>query len=335
MTSIIMKEDAIRPRELFDEYLRLSREDVETFFSDQSAFQEVPCPACDDSRRDGGFEKLAFRYQVCAGCGSLYVSPRPRPKLVDEYYRRGKAVQFWTTHFYRETAEARREKIFKPRAMLVAELLNRFGDRYAQSFADIGAGYGIFLEEVKELGRFKTIRAIEPGPDLAAVCREKGFEVVEKPAENVGEGECSSTFATAFELLEHVYSPLEFLRAVRRIVNRDGLFLFTTLTVSGFDIQVLWDKSKSVYPPHHINLLSVDGMRRLVERSGFRLIELTTPGQLDVDIVANYVRDNPSTVLPRFVSSLLRAGETVRNDFQSFLSRNLLSSHIRVIASNP
>ena len=329
-----MREQSIRPLDIFNEYLRLSAEDVKTFFADASSFLSVGCPACETDGDAGGFEKLGFRYRLCPECDSLYVSPRPRPVALDDYYRNGKAVHYWTTHFYKETADARREKIFRPRARLIAELLARFGTGHSRTLADVGAGYGIFLEEVRSLGAFDSIRGIEPGPDLARVCREKGFDVIEKPVEKVKDGECIATFATAFELLEHVFSPLEFLNATSRIIGRDGLLLFTTLTVSGFDIQILWEKSKSVYPPHHINLLSVKGMRRLVERSGLRWIELTTPGQLDVDIVANYVAEHPETELPRFLRSVLSGDDGVRADLQAFLSRNLLSSHIRVIAGN-
>jgi hypothetical protein len=167
-----MREESIRPLDIFNEYLRLSGEDVDTFFADRSGFVEVPCPACGAEGDAGGFEKLGFRYRLCPGCSSLYVSPRPVPEVLNEYYRHGKAVQYWTTHFYKQTADARREKIFRPRAALVADLIARRGNGHGNTLADIGAGYGIFLEEVRNLGKFEAIRAIEPGPDLATVCRD-------------------------------------------------------------------------------------------------------------------------------------------------------------------
>jgi len=68
--------------------------------------------------------------------------------------------------------------------------------------------------------------------------------------------------------------------------------------------------------------------------AGLWLIELSTPGQLDVDIVANMVRENPTLPLPRFVTQLLtKCGESMRLPFQNFLNANRLSPHIRVVAS--
>jgi hypothetical protein len=107
--------------------------------------------------------------------------------------------------------------------------------------------------------------------------------------------------------------------------------MFTTLTVSGFDIQVLWENSKSVYPPHHINLLSIEGFRRLVERSGLELISLQTPGELDVDIVRNTQHENPEIEVSRFGRSIINSPEEVRANFQDFLKQNKLSSHAQII----
>jgi 2-polyprenyl-3-methyl-5-hydroxy-6-metoxy-1,4-benzoquinol methylase len=330
-----MKESDIRPQKLFNRYLELSRQDTEKYFSDHSRFEEIPCPACGNDKSDVGLEKFDFRYMLCSDCGSLYLSPRPPVEMYDLYYRESESVKFWGTHFFKETAEARREKIFRPRALLVDDWAKKWsvnpGD--GSLFVDIGSGYGIFLEEVKRLKRFDRIMGIEPAPNLAQTSRKKGFTIIERMVENIAEEEVNAVFATAFEVLEHVYNPHDFLTSARRILCPGGILIATTLTVSGYDIQILWKNSKSVYPPHHINLLSVEGIRRLVERSGWQVVNLCTPGDLDVDIVKNICAEHPEIEIPRFAVSIMNATENVQSRFQDFLKSNLLSSHIRVIMS--
>jgi 2-polyprenyl-3-methyl-5-hydroxy-6-metoxy-1,4-benzoquinol methylase len=331
-----LKESEIRPRELFDQYLNLAAADVRQYFRDRRSFTRIVCPACGADRPQPGLEKLGFAYVVCRDCSSLYNSPRPKPELLDAFYRDAASVRFWRTNFYRETADARREKMFRPRAALVAGIVREAPSSGPTTLADIGSGYGIFLEEVRALGDFGRIVGIEPGPELAEVCRGRGFEVLVKPLENLDQGELEVDMATCFEVLEHVHDPLRFLGAARRILKPGGRLLLTTLTVSGFDIQVLWDRSKSVHPPHHLNLMSVEGIERLFDRAGFQVLELTTPGELDVDIVANARQDDPDLRLPRFVDHLLdKRGPDTRADLQRFLVANRLSSHIRVLARNP
>lgn len=330
-----MKESEIRPPKLFNQYLRLSREDIDRFFSDHSRFVEVSCPACGSEQWGPGLVKFHFRYVQCSECRSLYLSPRPTVTMYENYYQEAESVKFWSTHFFKETAEVRRQKIFKPRALLVGEWAKKTGGKIKgqRSFVDIGSGYAIFLQEVKRLKLFGKIMGIEPEANLAQIGRDKGFRIIEKKLEAIDDGEIDADFATAFEVLEHVFNPQEFLSAARRILRPGGVLMFTTLTVSGFDIQVLWENSKSVYPPHHINLLSSEGMRRLVARSGLRLIDLCTPGELDVEIVHNIQRETPDIQLPRFVASIINANEDVRTNFQKFLKANELSSHIRVIGT--
>lgn len=326
-----LKEAEIRPQELFNKYLTLAARDAEVFFSNHDGFLKVACPACGEKKQEPAFNKLGFSYVLCADCGSLYVSPRPPQERFDSFYRDGESVKFWATDFFKHTEAARREKMFRPRALILKELLAKRPDS-GGSFIDIGAGYGIFLEEVAALGKFKRVSGIEPGPALAEVCRGKGFEIVMKPVEAVKPAECQADWMTAFEVLEHVFSPVEFLTAAGNLLKPGGSLLLTTLTVSGFDIQTLWEKSKSVFPPHHINLMSTRGLRRLVERAGLLVEDLSTPGELDVDIVANALAEDESLPLSRFVSTLVKSGEATRHDFQEFLKRHALSSHVRVIA---
>lgn len=226
--------------------------------------------------------------------------------------------------------------MFRPRAEFVGALADRFGLPPGAGLVDVGSGFGIFLEEVQRLGRFGEMRGVEPNPDLANVCRQRGFAVVPKSAEDVADGEVQADVATAFEVLEHVFDPGGFLTAMGRLVKPGGVLLFTTLTCSGFDIQVLWERSKSVHPPHHLNLISVEGIARLVERVGLCLVDLSTPGVLDVDIVANARSEDPTLHLPRFVSYLLsRRDSRLREALQRLLIEHALSSHVRVLARRP
>ena len=331
-----MREADIRPADLFNQYLELCREDAARFFADTSQFMQVPCPACGAERSEFGLEKSGFRYDVCADCGSLYANPRPRPAAIADYYQNSAAVAFWSTHFFRQTAEARRVRMFRPRAHLVAEWADRLGLSAEARFADIGAGYGIFLEEVAALGRFATVTGVEPAPNLAAICRDKGFAIIEAPAEAIPPGAIDAGFATCFEVLEHVHDPLGFLTGVARALAPGAVLMATTLTVTGFDIQVLWQHSKSVQPPQHINLMSVDGLARLAERAGLSVLDLSTPGELDVDIVRNMLNESPDLPVDRFVRALaLNASDAARRDFQALLKTHRLSSHLRMILRKP
>ncbi len=250
-----MKEQDIRPQALFNRYLELAAGDVERFFSKTADFVEVNCPACAGTSSHLAFEKLSFGYRLCEDCASLFVSPRPTPSMINTYYRDGASVHFWATDFFKQTADARRVRIFRPRALFVEEWSRKINPN-GKRFADIGSGYGIFLDETQALNIFDDVIGIEPSPPLAAVCRERGFTIVEDTIEQCHLDGPSPSVMTSFEFLEHAFDPSEFLGAVRKLLAPGGLLIFTTLTVSGFDIQVLWEHSKSAHPPQHLNLLS-------------------------------------------------------------------------------
>jgi len=325
-----MKEADIRPRDLFNRYLELVAKDGSALLADRDGFITIACPACGEEGSPS-FLKQGFQYAECRECGSLFVNPRPTAARMDQFYKEADSVRFWSSEFYRVTAESRREAMFRPRAEMIADMADRFGMPREASLADVGAGYGLFLEEVRRTGRFSRIVAIEPADTLAAVCRDKGFEVIQKTVEAVAAGEFAADMIATFEVLEHVNDPLAFLTAVGRLMAPGGLALLTTVTASGFDIQVLWDAAKAIHPPHHINLMTTKGLERLVDRAGLELDELTTPGRLDVDIVINTLAERPDLPVDRFVAGLLAAPAAARAQFQTFLAANRLSSHVRIV----
>lgn len=73
-------------------------------------------------------------------------------------------------------------------------------------------------------------------------------------------------------------------------------------------------------------------MHALFEKADFIDIEILTPGQLDVDITLNTLKQRDDIKLSRFEKTLLSRGEDTLNAFQTFLTNNQLSSHYFVWA---
>jgi len=321
-----MKESEIRPKELFQKYLRLSAADTETYFI-SSQREYLPCPACGNESFHPAFEKLGFAYTVCRSCQTLYQNPRPPLEEFSRFYRESPSARYWAKEFFPAVAEIRREKLFKPKVMELARLCQNENFKPAV-VADIGAGFGLFLEEWHNLFPDTRTIAIEPNLEMADLCRDKKLEVLECLAEQASSLYGHVDLVVALEVIEHVHDPLVFCNSLNHLLRAGGRLLLTGLSVDGFDIQVLWEHAKSISPPHHINFMSIQGFKQLLKRAGFSKVDIFTPGKLDVDIVKNTMEERPDALNDqRFIRNLLKLDEKALKEFQQFLSKHRLSSH--------
>lgn len=325
-----MKEEEIRPQKIFAEYLRLCEQDTKKYFAD-AVREKGCCPAC-ELAGEVAFTKQSFDYELCPHCLTLFVNPRPVAEAFSRYYTEAPSSKFWATTFYKETAEARREKLWKPKAQLIQDALQHYG---ATDFAviDVGGGYGLFAEEMERLID-RPVRVIEPGPHLASSCRQRNLEVIEKFLELVSEEDLppGPRAFVSFELFEHLHNPSIFLSCLNELMRPGDLFIFTTLSGTGFDIQVLWEESKSVSPPHHLNFFNPFSVNILLNRTGFATLEVTTPGKLDIDILMN----NQAMIKDRFWRTFLAcATESMKEQWQACIAGTGWSSHMMVCARKP
>ena len=320
-----LQEADIRPPVLMSEFKRLSLQDAAEFFADPDQLAEAPCPACGSERRDAVFRKNEFLYNECLECHSVYVSPRPTAAALEDYYAHSRASRFRVEHFSRDTAKARRYHLLASHANWMGQIYDETGNPAARAYADLNTYSPEIFDEIRGLGVFETLYSVEPLlPPASNAARVQ--IAAWKDLNGLGA-------VSAFEKLEHQFSPEAFVARIREALAPGGLFFFTTRTISGFDLQVLWDKTPYIFVPEHLNLLSIEGIARLVERCGMELVELSTPGQLDVEFVRSACEHDPSIRLPRFAEYLLQQRDRLAHeDFQEFLQKHRLSSHVRVAA---
>ena len=325
-----MKESEIRPKDIFDEYLRLAKADTEAFFKN-SRKVTINCPAC-NSIGEHSFQKDSFDYCECNKCGTLYVNPRPASEAFTDYYTNSPSSKYWATTFYKKTENARREKIWKPKVDLITDVLIRENAEIFQ-IIDIGGGYGIFAEEMRKNNN-KSVLIIEPSLHLAKICRKKGFNVIEKFLADVKIDDLSNQpkCFVSFELFEHLHNPEEFLINLNGLMQQNDIFIFTTLSGFGLDIQVLWDNSPTVSPPHHLNFLNPYSIKIILERTGFKCLDINTPGKLDIDILNN----NKKFVNDRFWKIFLSSSnKDQKQKYQKLITESGFSSHMMVVCKKP
>lgn len=327
-----MKETDIRKREVHNRYLELVQIDSEKIFSDKSSFVDVDYAAWGLSKPVFEFEKGGFTYVRCPETDTLFVSPRPTYQHLMEIYRDSPSTKFWIEEFFLPVVDVRREKIFKPRAEYVS---GKFPELRMGCIADVGSGFGLFLDELKKMWSDSDLVAIEPSCDMAQICSDKGLRVIESLLENVDPTQNSFDLMTAFELFEHLHDPKIFLEKIYQLLKPGGYLFLSTLNGLGFDIQLLWEKSKSVTPPHHLNFFNPTSLSSLLDSVGFEVVEVLTPGELDWDIIEGcYLHEQASP--GRFFKTVSKYGTDVaKKELQDWIRKHKFSSHMRVIARRP
>ena len=202
------------------------------------------------------------------------------------------------------------------------------------SLLEVGAAYGTFCEEMQSRGHFKRIVAVEPTPDLARTCRSKGIETIETPIEKlVVKPEDLFDVIVSFEVIEHLFSPKDFVLHCGRMLKPGGLFIVTCPNAEGFDIAVLGQLCNNV-DHEHLNYFNPSSLAILMENSGYGVLERQTPGRLDAELVRNKILSGEMDIShqPFLKTILVDNWETAGDAFQEFLAQNGLSSHLWMAA---
>lgn len=322
-----LHEAEIRPPTLLSEFKRLSVQDAKKFFGDPSKLVEVANPSTGGQASTFAFEKDGFRYNLAQDCGSVFVSPRPTKAALAEYYRKSEASAYRVKHYAKETQEARRRHLLRSHANWMGRLFDEHGTSRSRTYVDIGTNSPAIFEEIARLELFDKLYSLNPLPGLEDECASRGVEVIHEPIRN-------AAAVTAFQQLENQFSPLELVKTATDMLDIGGMYFMTTRTISGFDLQTLWDKTPYIFVPEHLNLLSIEGITLLLENGGLNTVELSTPGQLDVELVMHAAQNDPTIELPRFIRYLIHDRDRLaHHDFQEYLQKHRLSSHVRVAAS--
>jgi len=260
------------------------------------------------------------------------MNPRPDAETLSIFYSRSALYEYWNKFVFPASQEVRKKKIFRPRVERLIQFCEQF-EISMNCLADVGAAGGLFCSEAVATKKFNRVVALEPSASQAENCRQAGIETIEGTVETVRGMDGMFNIITCFEVIEHVFSPADFLKQCKKILAPHGILAVTCPNYLGFDILTLGPLSSSL-DAEHINLFNPVSLQLLFQRLGFEILECNTPGQLDAELVRKHVLNGSFSLTnhPFLKMVLLDRWDDLQEPFQNFLSENNLSSHLWLVA---
>lgn len=325
-----LSEQELCPDELLAGHEAAFARDIARLHRRSAEFVKVDCPACGCNRPQFAFEKFSFSYQDCPDCRTLYMSPRPSEAAMGDYYANSENYAYWAEHIFPASEASRREKIQKPRLERIIGYCDRFGIP-KRTLLEVGPGFGTFCAVAIESKKFTRVIAVEPTPQMAAACRARGVDVIEKRIEDATGDIDGADVVCAFEVIEHLFDPRRFIAGVRPLLSPGGLLVLSCPNGLGFDVQTLGAKSLAV-DAEHVNLFNPMSLGRLVESMGFDLLIVHTPGRLDAEFVRTAALKGEVKLDSFLQQVLVDEWDRLGWPFQQFLAEQGLSSHMWLAA---
>jgi SAM-dependent methyltransferase len=231
---------------------------------------QTTCPLCGSERQTrveaSKVSKGLFQNRDivrCNGCRMTFLSPMPTDEELHRHYEQGadwdhrSSASIDELPVYQYQAEARL-RFIRERSTL----------NEPPRFLDIGAGFGVIEELVRQQWPEADITAVEPDTDARNRMAAKGFHTLirfkpEEPA--------TYDLIVLSHVVEHVPQPVEFLKMVRQhmgpksrvfieVPNED--YLFKTSTGS------------------HVQFFNPETLKAALEHAGLRVLSVASCGPL-------------------------------------------------------
>jgi len=229
------------------------------------------CSLCGSSRaspylnRRDRFGNEVFTYVKCDVCGLIYLNPRPQPTQILRYY-----PEEYEAH-RSDHSSGMWPKSRQGRAM---RILRGVVEEHIRSgvLLDVGCATGEFLVEMRNHGW--SVRGIELSPLAAAAARQRyGLEVHTGSVADYGGDTTEYDVITLWDVLEHLYSPLETLAALRRLLAKDSRLVFSVPNLQSYDRHLFGSQWIGWDAPRHLCLFEDSVLVRLMARVGLEIVE--------------------------------------------------------------
>lgn len=210
-----------------------------------------------------------FSIVRCQRCGLLFLNPRPTREEMGRYYPYSKYKDEFTPAIEDDpSVVSRLNRLYHiERICRSVEWVKREGQ-----LLDVGCATGNFLERVRRRGNWR-VYGVEVNEEAARYAQNRfGLDVFIGELGAAGYPDHSFDVVTLWNVLEHLHSPLDTLREIRRLLRDDGALILSVPNVESLDARLFGDCWIGLDPPRHLYAFSPKTLRSVLSKAGLETI---------------------------------------------------------------
>jgi 2-polyprenyl-3-methyl-5-hydroxy-6-metoxy-1,4-benzoquinol methylase len=321
-----MQESDIRPAHLSLQQKEAYHLDLIRYRKHLQEFRVRKCPGCDSNDNSQYLKHDEFLFVRCKGCQCIFMNPGPTELQVADLYENSEIYKFWAKYMYPQSRDSRLATLHSLRVdWLVSAIGEYLAPKKNYRILEIGAGTGDTMFKLNSLNRadLQTF-ALEWNPEMKEALNQNGVQLLGKTINDIIADQPKFDVIVLFEVIEHLLDPMYLISSSKRILNEDGLLMFTTPNAQSLEVQ--WMKSRTMtIDIEHISLLSPASVTHLAYRNGLSVKKIETNGKLDREIM-----EKAGFQIKLFLDSV----EIPQNDIQEMIANSGVSSNMQVILQN-
>lgn len=234
--------------------------------SDGGALQRA-CMICGSQAIVAYCHKSPAMYFRCADCSFIFQHPPPPPDDIRSY-----ADTEYNGGLYQDYVRAREMKLehFRQRLAAIRSHIAR------GRLLDVGCSCGYFLEVAAADGY--DVQGLEFSANaIAAAAPHIRPRILRARVEEISQEKAESyDLISAFDIVEHLEHPLDFLSHARRLLRPGGRLVVSTPDAGHWLRPVMGVRWPMLQPMQHLSLFSRAALQVALTRAGFDAITITT-----------------------------------------------------------
>ena len=241
----------------------------------------IACPVCSCDH----FKIITHRFDSgqivkCSNCRHIYLNPMLTNTILGEIYE-----GYHLTDNQDKLIKQIEEWFNDPKGQYKYSLnyVEQNGGFKNKNILEVGCGPGRFLFECKKMGAHVTGLDISPGAVQLAKLKY-GLDLLPLTLNQALNSKSiqKKTFDIifAFEIIEHVQNPVEFLKDIYDVLTIGGKFFIST---PNFELYYLMGSSAPAVNQwtEHIHFFCYDNLNRILNQCGFTQISITSLNNLE------------------------------------------------------